>query len=955
MKKLMTIVVLLSMMFLVSTVSAITWANEAYTDIGGGGTQDYLQWNGEWYENTEGEIYMSAGVSDLAYTPLVADLDGDGNRDILAVTSTGAFKIYNRTDADTLSLVNGWSESSTIEAPPIIFDINGDGTKDIIYATDDNIEIYSIVAGIPTKIAEHDISANFSDYIDGDAVLNCRESNECLWVGSESKGREFDGDNDLKALSFSTSQIESVIQIAGVPDSNSFWCMPDIRTMPIDDIELDSSKRWVFSAMEVDSFGNEQIRLYTVWMNSTDVSDIALDENSLVYTKAYGSSQTCGLGDYGQYFSSPLINNFDDSINSKMPELFIGYSIGSDDWEINEFSSTLSSVTTCGGVTGEKMSNLYRCLLYWDDIGSTDVCMNTYDNSNDRLEVLSMGNTKNTGEISTRCQKSDYDTPYDISYDNPYTLISHSGRWRPYSYEYLELNDAYASSTFEIANPYGVMLVEWTALSNTNMDDNPTLIYPSPLQNTTLIFDAITGTDDDIIGYTDDRIFMIDDNSFDQNAYVSDWEWNPCITDTIKVNTSTEVKMTITDPDSSNDVQGRVIWYYPTEDYGEISREIIYDSLNESESDGVAENVSSFIMFGHATTIVGDGSIMLKDIDSGTVNEFEFTIGSTFGSPDAQNFVYDFYICPTQATSLSTTPVSQCSSSRTLVADDVDLSSLFATGVGVRSIPFDSDYQVSETSNYIFFWKYVSSDLVGSHWWTAKIDNNPTSSYTSLSVRTLADNSTINITYTDILPFRLIYNSEDTHSYDSGWTSVISSGSTFTHSITADQIVSNGVVRLMARDTAHEDDYTYVDFPFNVQKFGVEHGQTECNGGQDVEGALNTSTTGVITNNVDDVNDNAIKNTMDTAKSDLGFRGWSYTSLWFFLMFLISIGIWFTPINDSVEHQGVLKLGATILIDMTLLFLGLKFGFIGLGTILLVGVIALAVVIISFRRSAVGA
>ena len=56
----------------------------------------------------------------------------------------------------------------------------------------------------------------------------------------------------------------------------------------------------------------------------------------------------------------------------------------------------------------------------------------------------------------------------------------------------------------------------------------------------------------------------------------------------------------------------------------------------------------------------------------------------------------------------------------------------------------------------------------------------------------------------------------------------------------------------------------------------------------------------------------------------------------------------------GMEYQGVLKLGAMVITETILLFLGLKFAFIGIGTIVVFSIIGLAVVVISFRRSAVG-
>ena len=171
-----------------------------------------------------------------------------------------------------------------------------------------------------------------------------------------------------------------------------------------------------------------------------------------------------------------------------------------------------------------------------------------------------------------------------------------------------------------------------------------------------------------------------------------------------------------------------------------------------------------------------------------------------------------------------------------------------------------------------------------------------------------------------------------------------SSGSTLTFTtLIFNNTIVDGTLRLIGRDTGNPTDEDIIDITFNVQAQGVVQG--DCNEDVDI---ITEEEQEIIDEEEPEVED-AISETLDAFDTLLGL-GLGRTIIWLIVMVFVSYAIWTGGALDRPD----ITFGIITLVNVLLLVIGFKLGFIGIGIIFIVIIALLGSLAIRFRQMATG-
>ena len=155
--------------------------------------------------------------------------------------------------------------------------------------------------------------------------------------------------------------------------------------------------------------------------------------------------------------------------------------------------------------------------------------------------------------------------------------------------------------------------------------------------------------------------------------------------------------------------------------------------------------------------------------------------------------------------------------------------------------------------------------------------------------------------------------------------------------------IVDGTMRLIGRDTGKPDEEDIIDVTFNVQAQGVVQG--DCNENID----FITEEEQEILDALALIEEDAISRTIDDIDDLLGL-GLGRTIIWLIIMVFVSYAIW---TGGALERPDI-TFGIITLVNVLLLVIGFKLGFIGIGIIFIVIIGLLGSLAIRFRQMATG-
>ena len=185
----------------------------------------------------------------------------------------------------------------------------------------------------------------------------------------------------------------------------------------------------------------------------------------------------------------------------------------------------------------------------------------------------------------------------------------------------------------------------------------------------------------------------------------------------------------------------------------------------------------------------------------------------------------------------------------------------------------------------------------------------------------------------------------ESYAQDKNWSGSYASGVPITISDFDVNITTpSATLRLMARDTGNPTDTDIIDLPISVNTNGVVFGDCTTT----VEGLIEAEAENETASANNPSSDNAIEEAFDLMA---GQSGLGNTVLWLLVMTAAGIGIWYYGSSETPQFT----IGAFMIIESLLFVMGVKLGFFGVGTLLVVVILGIIAISISFRKSVAGA
>lgn len=173
------------------------------------------------------------------------------------------------------------------------------------------------------------------------------------------------------------------------------------------------------------------------------------------------------------------------------------------------------------------------------------------------------------------------------------------------------------------------------------------------------------------------------------------------------------------------------------------------------------------------------------------------------------------------------------------------------------------------------------------------------------------------------------------------WKGPYSSGTDipFDPDFVANKTIINGELLIQAKDTANNDTIDEISLDFTVNANGVEYGDCVTTIDLTEEAAASSTSTVEDATLTEDATDNSLTTGMLELADLTGLGG---TTLWFFIMVVITIAIWYY--GSQANMGGGYVVGISMIVNLGMLFIGVRIGIISVAYIVIIAVIAAAIV-----------
>jgi len=537
---------LLLLSFILIFSSTFVLASNDYKHIG---YNDYRLGNSKFngVAIIDSDDYNTAvrGLTNRTYTPLVADLDGDGTREIVVLDGS-TFRIYNSKDldiADVYAVASGSRFSNFI-----LYDIDDDNLTEIIIASTDTDKIEIIEYNGSSIYSQQ----NFTWSSDGgQASLFCGAVNDCILV-SVKYISSFGGSvpSVVSGIGFSSSAIAShstVLDTSPVTPPH-LHCFPSINTIEYEDYDNDGVNEYIFNVIQVHSAGVETAITITLETNSSN-HVILDDSNELTMGNTFDNSPLyCEDNALGKYITAPLVYDLDGG-SSNGKEIAFGYMTSTDTFKMKVYDRNFGTVNDHPEVLtadGQIVSNVIRANIFPETKPSSDdwdYCVMGYKDASQEIDLLC-----GSSLLSFFSLESD---------EFPFSTAGRYNISKGY-YDYDAIIHTVEASTFtvdgqnidEILTSYGVFKVDYSGSNELE------LLFENPKGTAVVLSsDVENNGQEDLLVMTHTNLWYIDDKFSKSGAEIDHYYIDPCLDAVWKVqNTSNslEVRITAIDPDSDS-------------------------------------------------------------------------------------------------------------------------------------------------------------------------------------------------------------------------------------------------------------------------------------------------------------------------------------------------------------------------------------------------------------------
>lgn len=203
------------------------------------------------------------------------------------------------------------------------------------------------------------------------------------------------------------------------------------------------------------------------------------------------------------------------------------------------------------------------------------------------------------------------------------------------------------------------------------------------------------------------------------------------------------------------------------------------------------------------------------------------------------------------------------------------------------------------------------------------------------------DQSTTVVDEHDQVSGRIIAYAGEGNEQDSGFTVNSTEGTSFTLWFTANQSTPTSNLQIVGRDTGNPTELDIITRQFTVASSGSSFGESSCTESFDLEDEVVPFTNSSMTPNEENVISNFAFNLNE-------LTGIGTTALWLIVMVILAVGVWIFGHRERMDAH--LSFGVIVFVEVLMFVLGAIFGFISVGVIIVLSILAITILALLFGR-----
>ncbi|GAG56249.1 unnamed protein product, partial [marine sediment metagenome] len=414
-----------------------------------------------WYENDGEENFAERVINtsaDVAFSVFAADVDGDGDLDVLSAFSDGDTIAWYENDGDENFTEHVISTSAQSARSVFAADVDGDGDLDVLSASQDDDTIAWYENDGDENFTERVISTTngassvFAADVDGDSDLDVLSAsfwdNKIAWYENDGDENfiervistsannaisvfaadvDQDGDLDVLSASFSDDKIawyENRIDtppsaLASAPDINAFTS--DAQTIIVtysDDFAIDASTIGAGDIEVIPPLGPTFLPTYVSQSTMNNVPQI-----TATYT-LLGPGGNWDTSDNGTYQIVMRSNEVFDIAGHPVSQGVIGNFVVSID-DLDPMATATAPNVTSISAASQSISVTYTDNVAIDasTIGANDINIQLPDSSVVTASYLSSSSTTNTSPITATYELAAPGGFWDANDNGTYTIL----------------------------------------------------------------------------------------------------------------------------------------------------------------------------------------------------------------------------------------------------------------------------------------------------------------------------------------------------------------------------------------------------------------------------------------------------------------------------------------------------------------------------------------------------
>lgn len=535
-------------------VLPVSFAIDNYNETGG---------SDNFYSNGEGK-FGTAGLSDSFDSQtltiggrkhaLVADLDGDGNNEIIAVDG-GTIRLFENKELDLVD--NFVLDANERLSNLLAFDIDGDGFTEIIIFMEESQKMQILEFNGTNFINESSFDFNDTTANDPETIIKCGGVNDCLMAYT--KNIASDGVPFIKASVFSSTGFGAGTSALDTSGSGLTYCFPKIRSMAFRDFDNDGQDEYIFS--EILMRGGGTVDILQIFAIDTSSGNPVLDYDIRESVNQVSDSVGCNVGAFGgRFITSPLVEDLD---GGGTMEIVVGHAKGDivsandQKFEISAFNAVgCNADDSCLNTNfpllqtaqGELISNVVLANVF-GDTGKVDFCVAGHDDENEELDLLCSSLLTDIPFTLSQSREFKFSTDgqYNLStaHDN-LEILMHEGKYVDID---TNIEGTGLIDTSEFVNSYGVFRIEDTTFNGSIFVKTLTRIFENERgQSSVVPVDAEKFGFNDLIAISSTNIFYTDDGLSDGGANIDNVIFDPCPDGVvIKINETMDIDVIVSD------------------------------------------------------------------------------------------------------------------------------------------------------------------------------------------------------------------------------------------------------------------------------------------------------------------------------------------------------------------------------------------------------------------------